>query len=90
MIPVAGAMRLGKSLDESKVHGFRLVIPFLLLWVLLLPLLLLIVPVLFVACLCVRVNPFRAIGVLFRILAALKGTNVEVANDRFSILLNIF
>jgi hypothetical protein len=86
MIPVAGAMRL----NESKVHGFRLAIPFLLLWIVLLPLLLLLVPVLFVACLCVRVNPFRAIGTLFQILGAMRGTLVEVDNDSFSILLNIF
>jgi len=90
MIPVAGAMRVGRSLDESKVHGFRLSIPFFLLWILLLPLLVLAVPVLFVACLFVRVNPFRAVGVLFQILAAMRGTLVEVENDRFSILLNVF
>jgi hypothetical protein len=90
MIPVAGAMRLDHSSGQSKVHGFRLTIPFFLLWILLLPLLLLSVPVLFVACLCARVNPFLAIGVLFQILAALKGTHVEVVNDRLSVLLNIF
>ena len=86
MIPMAGAMRL----EESTVHGFRLAIPFLLLWVLVLPVLLLVVPLLFVACLFARMNPFKTIGVLFRILAAVKGTQVEVVNDRFSILLNIF
>jgi hypothetical protein len=86
MIPVAGAVRIG----EVRIHGFRLSIPFLLLWVLLLPLLLLATPVVFVAALCARVNPFTAVAALFRILAALKGTHVEVANDQFSVLMNIF
>jgi hypothetical protein len=89
MIPVAGAVRMG----ESSVHGFRLSIPFLVLWILLVPLvplLVLIVPVVFVAAACVLVNPFKAVGAVIGILAALKGTHVEVANDDFSMLLNIF
>lgn len=86
MIPVAGAVRIG----EYRVQGFRLSIPFLLLWILLLPLLAIAVPVLFVACLLTRVNPCKAVAALLRILAALKGTRVEVANDCFSMLLNIF
>jgi hypothetical protein len=86
MIPVAGAVRIG----DYRVHGFRLSIPFLLLWVLLAPLLIVVMPVLFVACLFVRVNPFRAIGVLFQILASTRGTHVEVVNDGCSVLLNIF
>lgn len=86
MIPVAGAIRIG----EVRVHGFRLSIPFLLLWLLLLPLLLLAVPVAFVASLCARVNPFTAVATLFAILAALKGTRVEIENDAFSVLVNIF
>jgi hypothetical protein len=86
MIPVAGAVRIG----DRRVQGFRLSVPFLLLWIILAPLLLVVVPVLFVACLFVRVNPFRAVAVLFQILAALKGTQIDVANDRFSVLLNVF
>ena len=86
MIPVAGAVRMG----ESSVHGFRLSIPFLVLWILLVPLLVLIVPVVFVAAGCMLVNPFKAVGAVVGILAALKGTHVEVANDDFSMLLNIF
>jgi hypothetical protein len=86
MSPLAGAVRL----DERPVHGFRLSIPFLLLWIVLLPFLLLAVPILFIAALCARVSPFRAIAAPFRILAAVKGTHVEVVNDRLSILMNIF
>ena len=86
MIPVAGAVRVG----DCRVHGFRLSIPFLLLWVLMLPLLVLIVPVLFVAAICARLNPFTAVGALLRVLAALRGTQVEVVNESMSLLVNIF
>jgi len=86
MIPVAGAVRVG----DCRVHGFRMSIPFFLLWIVLAPLLVLLVPVLFIACICVRVEPFRAIGALFQILAALRGTHVEVINDSASVLVNIF
>jgi len=86
MIPVAGAVRIG----DCRVHGFRLSIPFLLLWVLMLPLLVLIVPVLFVAAICARLNPFTAVGALLRVLAALRGTQVEVVNESMSLLVNIW
>ncbi len=86
MIPVAGAVRVG----DYGVHGFRLSIPFFLLWIVLAPLLVLLVPVLFIGCICVRVDPFRAIGALFQILAALRGTHVQVINDSASVLVNIF
>jgi hypothetical protein len=86
MIPVAGAVRIG----DYRVHGFRLSIPFLLLWVLILPLLVVVLPVVFVTTICVRLNPFTAVAALLRVLAALKGTRVEVEHDSFSVLLNIF
>ena len=86
MIPVAGAVRVG----DCRVHGFRLSIPFFLLWIVLAPLLVLPVPVIFIACICMRVDPFRAIGALFQILGALRGTHVEVVNESVSVLVNIF
>jgi hypothetical protein len=86
MIPVAGAVRMG----DYRVHGFRLSIPFLLLWMLMLPLLVLIVPVLFVAAICLRLSPFTAVGALLQVLAALRGTQVEVVNDSISMLVSIF
>ena len=86
MIPVAGAVRIG----TYSVHGFRLSIPFLLLWLMLLPLLVFIVPGVFIAALFMRVNPFQAVATVLRMLAALKGTHVEVENDQFSMLMNIF
>lgn len=86
MIPVAGAVRFG----TYRVHGFRLSIPFLLLWLLVLPFLVFIVPGVFLAALFMRVNPFQAVATMLHMLAALKGTHIEVENDHFSVLLNIF
>ena len=51
---------------------------------------LLLVPLLFIACICIRVDPFPAIGALFQILGALRGTHVEVVNESVSVLVNIF
>lgn len=86
MIPVAGAVRVG----DYRVHGFRLSIPFFLLWIVLAIPLALLTPFLFIAFLCLRVDPFEAVGALFRVLASLRGTQVEVVNDSVSVLMNFF
>lgn len=86
MIPVAGAVRVG----DWPVHGFRLSIPFFLLWIVLAIPLALLTPFLFIVFLCLQVDPFEAIGALFRVLGALRGTQVEVVNESVSMLVNIF
>jgi hypothetical protein len=55
-----------------------------------LPLLVLVIPVLFIAAFCVGLNPFTAVGAVLRVLAALRGTQVEVINDNISMLVNLF
>ena len=86
MIPVAGAVRVG----EWPVRGFRLSIPFFLLWIVLAVPLVLLTPFLFIAFFIFGVDTFEAIGTLFRVLGALRGTQVEVVNETMSVLLNIF
>ena len=86
MIPVAGAVRLG----ESRVQGFRLPIPFILLWLVLAIPLALLTPFLFIAFLVLGLDPFESVGALFRVLGALRGTQVEVVNESLSLLVNIF
>jgi len=85
-IPVAGAVRVG----DWPVRGFRLWIPFFLLWIVLAVPLVLLTPFLFIVFLCLQVDPFESIGALFRALGALRGTQVEVVNETVSVLLNIF
>ena len=64
-------------------------IPFFLLVTLALPIFVLLVPVIFVACLVVQVNPFDAMGALWRVLLAMRGTHVEVAQRDHSVLVHI-
>lgn len=56
---------------------FRLWIPLLLVWVLLLPFVLLLAPLLFVACLVVKVDPFRGVAVYWQVFNSLRGLRVE-------------
>ena len=86
MIPIAGAVRVG----ERGVHGFRVPIPFVVLWLVLAIPLALLTPLLFIAFLFLGVDPFESIGALFRVLGALRGTQVEVVNESMSLLVNIF
>ena len=57
---------------------FRLWIPFLLVWILLLPFILLLASLAFVACLVAKVNPFRGVSVYWQIFNSLRGLRVEV------------
>jgi hypothetical protein len=59
----------------------QLWIPLLLLWIPVLLLSPLILLVLVAACIVGRVNPLRAIGLLWGILCSLPGTNVRVCAD---------
>ena len=61
-------------------HGgprFRLWLPRFLLWLLLLPVVLLLAPLIAIALLLIGLNPFEAFLVIWRVLEALRGTNVE-------------
>jgi len=74
MIPFVAVV----SLRNQESRTFRLWIPLFLVWLLLLPLAVLISPLIFVACLFCRVNPFRGVAVMWQILNALADTDVEV------------
>lgn len=60
-------------------------IPFLLVWLLLAPFVVLLAPLVFVACLLVRVNPFRGVAVYWQFFSALRGLRIEVDNPGASI-----
>jgi hypothetical protein len=82
MIPITSTVRIG-----NPRHKFW--IPLFLVWLLLLPVALLLLPLFFVACLVVRVNPFRALSIFYRIITALKGTDVAVDDGHYSVLVHI-
>jgi len=74
MIPFVAVV----SLRNHQSRTFRLWIPLVLIWLLLLPLVLLLSPFIFIACLVCRVNPFRGVAVTWQILTALADTELEV------------
>ena len=74
MIPFVAVV----SLRDRESRTFRLWIPLFLIWLLLLPLVVLMSPFVFIACLFCRVNPFRGVAVMWQILTALTDTNIEV------------
>ena len=74
MIPFVAVV----SLRHQESRTFRLWIPLFLIWLLLLPLVLVLSPFIFLACLVCRVNPFRGVLVLWQIVSALTDTQVDV------------
>ncbi len=86
MIPLVASV----SIRNKQSRGFRLWIPLALVWLLLLPVALLLLPVVFVACWVGRIDPFQALPVLWQILSALKGSNIEFVDERSSVLIHVF
>ncbi len=74
MIPFVAVV----SLRNQESRTFRLWIPLVLVWLLLLPLAVLATPFIFIACLVCGVNPFRGVAVIWQILWALNDTELEV------------
>ncbi|HEX7760399.1 MAG TPA: hypothetical protein VF459_12905 [Caulobacteraceae bacterium] len=68
---------------------FRLWLPLVLIWLLLSPLLLIVVPVVMIAGALVGMNPFAALGTLLAVFCALAGTHVEVEAPDASVLVHI-
>ena len=65
------------SIRHHQGPRFRIWLPLFLLWLLLLPLVLFLAPLIAIGCLFVRVNPIETFTVIWRVLGALRGTNVE-------------
>jgi hypothetical protein len=74
MIPFVAVV----SLRNQESRTFRLWIPLFLIWLFLLPVVVLLSPILFIACLACRVNPFRGVAVMWQIVWALNDTQLEV------------
>jgi uncharacterized membrane protein len=74
MIPFVAVV----SLRNQESRTFRLWIPVVLVWLLLLPLDILLSPIIFIACLVCRVNPFRGVAVMWQILNALTDSQLDV------------
>lgn len=79
---------MSKCRKESAQARYSVGVPFILLLFLLSPLVVL-TPIAFVACLVARIDPFEAARLIWNVLTALRGTNVEVAKRDRSVLVHI-
>jgi hypothetical protein len=86
MIPLVGVINV-KHWPRSR--SFCLWIPLFLVWLLLLPFAILLLPVFFVVCLFCRVNPFQAIATFWSILAGFRDTHIEIDNREALVLIRI-
>jgi hypothetical protein len=69
--------------------GLRLWLPLFLLWLILLPLLLVVLPLLFVGSLIFRFNLWRSLRAANGVLAATRGTQVEVDNRESRVFIKL-
>ncbi len=86
MIPFVAVV----SLRNQQSRTFRLWIPLVLVWLLLLPLAMLATPFIFIACLVCGVNPFRGVAVIWQILWALNDTELEVEHRSAGMSFHIY
>ena len=87
MIPLFAIVRIARRSGRN----IRLWLPLFLIWLLLAPLVLVLLPFLFAYCLfCVRINPFRACARIWGVLSALRGTHIEVTTQQDAVLVRIF
>lgn len=85
MIPLLLTVRIG----GAGSRGVPLWVPLFLVWLLLVPLALLLLPLFLVGCLIGMLNPFRVLWVFWGILNGARGTSVEAANGRHAVLIRI-
>ncbi|HWA63276.1 MAG TPA: hypothetical protein VG939_18005 [Caulobacteraceae bacterium] len=64
-------------------------LPLFLIWILLAPLLILVIPVVFVAAAIFETNPFAAVAGVIAVFCALSGTHVEVSAPDAEVLVDI-
>jgi hypothetical protein len=76
--------------SERRRRRFPLWIPLLLVWLIALPFVLLLAPVVFIACLVFQVNPLRGVALYWQIFSALRGVRVEVDAPAAPISFRIF
>jgi uncharacterized membrane protein len=86
MIPFVAVV----SLRDQQSRTFRLWIPLFLIWLVVFPVALLLSPIIFIACLLCRLNPFRGVAVMWQILIALTDTKLEVEHRSAGMSFHIF
>ncbi len=67
----------------------RLWIPLFLLWLLMLPFVAVMLPVLFIVCVVLDVDPFPALGAIWSLLCATTGSHIEVEAPDASVYFHV-
>jgi hypothetical protein len=86
MIPLVAVV----SLRGRESRTLRIWVPLILLWLLLVPIVLVLSPLIFAGCLACRVNPFRALSVTWQILRALNDTECEIEHRSAGVSICVF
>ena len=68
----------------------RLWVPLFLVWLLLLPFVLVLLPVYFVVCAVMDIAPFATLGAFFALLGSLNGTHVEVESPDAAVFIHVY
>lgn len=71
-------------------RGVRLWLPLFLLWLLVLPLAILLLPFYLVFCAYERVNAVRGIAAFWTLISATVGTHIEIATPRALVFMHIY
>lgn len=75
----------------NTVHrGIRLWVPVFLIWLFLLPFLLVLLPVYFVVCAAIDIDPIRTLGSFLHVLGSLNGMHVEVDSPSAAVLIHVY
>jgi hypothetical protein len=77
-------------LPNSVHRGIRLWVPLFLIWLMLLPFLLVLLPVYFVVCAAIDIDPIATLGTFLRVLGSLNGTHVEVDSPSAAVLIHVY
>jgi hypothetical protein len=77
-------------LDLRGSRSLRLWLPLFLAWLLLLPIVLVVLPFALLTLLLCRIDPWRAIAAFWGALAGTRGTHIEFATAKNSILVHIY
>jgi hypothetical protein len=86
VIPLLAYLRVRNQCNR----GFALWVPLVLVWVLLAPFVLLLLPLFFLVCALGEVDAWRALSMLWQVLAGFNGSDINVAGQETSISIRTF
>jgi len=85
--PMLAVVRI---LPNRQRRAVRLWVPLFLVWLLLLPFVLVLLPVYFVVCAVMDIAPFATLGAFFAVLGSLNGTHVEVEAPQAAFFIHVY